>query len=96
MKKFFKFLASLIAIASVIGGAYYVVKNFILNDDDDDFDDFDDDFDDFDDSDTSSDDRGYVTLNSGEDEADTEQEDTNNNNDKTTEKDEDNDFLIEE
>lgn len=102
MKKFLKFLASLVAIASVVGGAYYVVKNFILNDDNDDFDDFDDDFDDFDDVDTSSDNRGYVTLNSGEDESDNEQ---NNNDSKKTErtesnttdeKEDDNDFLIEE
>ena len=74
MKKFLKFLGSLIAIVSVIGGAYYVIKNFFLNDVDD-FDDFDDDFDDFDDSDAPSDNRGYVTLNSTEDGTDTNDDD---------------------
>ncbi len=101
MKKFLKFLASLVAIVSVIGGAYYVVKNFILKDDDDDFDEFDDDFDDFDD-DTPSDNRGYVTLNPDEPEADTEQEkaDTNEADENaeadTTDEKEENDFIIEE
>lgn len=111
MKKFLKFLAGFAAIASIIGGAYYVIKNFILKDEDD-FDEFDDDFDDFDDfdtPDTSSDDRGYVTLNSDDDEADSDdneatEEDEESDNDtaeSAEEKDEitsdkDDDFLIEE
>lgn len=96
MKQFLKFLAGLVAIVSVIGGAYYVMKNFILKEDD--FDDNFDDFDDFDDDeelDTTSENREYVTLNSentpdenvSEKEVDTETTDTSENDD---------DFLIEE
>ena len=45
MRKFFKFIVSVASIAAVVGGAFYFVKKYLLNDDFDDFDDndFDDD-----------------------------------------------------
>ena len=48
MRKFFKFIVSIASIAAVVGGAFYFVKKYLLNDDFDDFDE-DDYFDDFDD-----------------------------------------------
>lgn len=68
MKKFFKTLFTVASAAAVIGGVYYCVKNYILDDDlsdfDDDLSDLNDDFD-FDEDDDFSpekDSKEYVTL----------------------------------
>lgn len=48
MKKFFKFLFATFSLAAAVLGVYYLVKNVLTKDnDDDDFDDLEDDFDDF-------------------------------------------------
>lgn len=59
MKKFVKFLLSLTAVAAAVGGILYFLKNVLMKDylDDYDDDDFDNDLYDEDD-----DDRDYVTL----------------------------------
>lgn len=63
MKKFFKTVVGLGAVAAIAGGIYYVYKNYLADKDDSDLDDEDfDDFDDLDDED-SEESRGYVTLN---------------------------------
>ena len=50
MKKVLKFFAGVAVVGAAIGGAYYFIKNYVLDDYYDDFDDeFDDDYDDFDD-----------------------------------------------
>jgi hypothetical protein len=56
MKKFRKFVLGSLSVASVAAGAYYVYKNFIKKDSDDDLDEFDDDFDDLDEFDDDFDD----------------------------------------
>ena len=67
--KFGKFLIGSAAMAGVAAGAYYVYKNYIKEDDTDDFDDFYDDFDDEFIDDITSDDsddestREYVSIN---------------------------------
>lgn len=68
MKKFFKTLFTVASAAAVIGGVYYCIKNYILDDDlsdfDDDLSDLNDDFD-FDEDDDFSpekDSKEYVTL----------------------------------
>ncbi len=77
MKKFGKFLVTIVSIGAACAAGYYVVKNFLLKDsyeDIDDFDDvFDDDFDeDFDDLEQEEDvifddsDEVPVTMESGE------------------------------
>lgn len=60
MKKFFKFLLGLTAVAAATGGILYFLKNVLMKDylDDYDDDDFDNDLYDEDDED-----RDYVTLN---------------------------------
>lgn len=63
MKKFLKFVAAIASATVVVLGVLYVVKNFILKDDEFDFTDFDDDFDDDFDEALDLDDREYVTLN---------------------------------
>lgn len=68
MKKFLQSILSVTAVIALIGGGYYIFKNYICKDIEDDFDDFEDDFDDFETEDnTSSEDvkdtREYVTLN---------------------------------
>lgn len=63
MKKFLKFVAAIASATVVVLGVLYVVKNFILKDDEFDFSDFDDDFDDDFDEALDLDDREYVTLN---------------------------------
>lgn len=80
MKKFCKFLFGTLSLAVIIGGAFYVFKNFINKDASDDFDDFEDDFeDDVEDSsnkdDAVSDAREYVTLNITPETDDTESAD---------------------
>ena len=59
MKKFVKFLLGLTAVAAAVGGIFYFLKNVLMKDylDDYDDDDFDNDLYDEDD-----DDRDYVTL----------------------------------
>ena len=70
MKKFFKFLLGVAAVAGAVCGVIYFAKNVLgLGEDfDDDFED--EDYDDFDDE---SDDREYVTLDLDEDEASEEE-----------------------
>lgn len=70
MKKFGKFMVTVLSIAAFAGSAYYLVKNVINKDSSDDFDDFEDEFDDFDFNDEGeadtpgpADNREYVTLN---------------------------------
>lgn len=68
MKKFGKFLFGTVSIATLACGAYYLYKNILNKDSDDDFDDFEDDFEDFDaEEDTPSSDkkegREYVSIN---------------------------------
>lgn len=70
MKKFGKFMVTVLSVAAFAGSAYYLVKNVINKDSSDDFDDFEDEFDDFAfndegevDTPGSSDNREYVTLN---------------------------------
>ncbi len=60
MKKFFKFLLGLTAVAAATGGILYFLKNVLMKDYLDDYDD-----DDFDNDlyDEEDDDRDYVTLN---------------------------------
>ena len=76
MKKYGKLIFTALSVAAFAGGAYYFVKNILNKDSDDDFDDFEDDFDDFDVSDdtnkTTSDSRGYVTININDDNDSTE------------------------
>ena len=48
MKKLGKFIFASLSVAAFAGGAYYLVKNIINKDSNDDFDDFEDEFDDFD------------------------------------------------
>lgn len=81
MKKFGKFVFATLSVATVIGGAYYFVKNILNKNTVDDFEDFEDDFDDFefeeDTSDSQKEDRGYVTLNFKEEENTAEEETPN-------------------
>lgn len=73
MKKFFKFLLGVAATLATIGAALYFLKNILMKDyvddyDDDDFDndlyEEDDETDDFDDfPETPNDERDYVTIN---------------------------------
>lgn len=79
MKKLGKFIFASLSVAAVAGSAYYLVKNIINKDSNDEFDDFEDEFDDFDldddeetVSDSSKEERGYVTL-SFQEEENTEQ-----------------------
>jgi len=68
MKKFLKLLFGTCTLAATIFGVYYVVKNIMNKDEDeDDFDDLDDDFDEFetDTDSTSSESREYVPINLG-------------------------------
>lgn len=64
MRKLFKFIVSVASIAAVVGGAFYFVKKYLLNDDFDDFDedDYFDDFDDFDDNDFDDDNDEVVDI----------------------------------
>lgn len=59
MKKFFKFLLGLTAVAAAVGGVLYFLKNVLMKDYLDDYDD-----DDFDNDlyDENDDDRDYVTI----------------------------------
>lgn len=59
MKKFFKFLLGLTAVAAAVGGVLYFLKNVLMKDYLDDYDD-----DDFDNDlyDESDDERDYVTI----------------------------------
>lgn len=58
MKKFFKFLLGLAAVAATVGGILYFVKNLLLKDY---LDDYDDDFDN-DLYEEDNDERDYVTI----------------------------------
>lgn len=63
MKKFFKFIFSMAALAGIVAGGYYAYKKFVAKDDADDFDDFEDDMDDLDlDDAASKEEREYVSL----------------------------------
>lgn len=67
MKKFLKFLVGLVAIGGIIAGAIYFLRNVVMKDYLDDYDDDDFDNDIYDEDD---DDREYVTINpSDEDDA---------------------------
>ena len=57
MKKFVKFLLGLTAVAAAVGGILYFLKNVLMKDYLDDYDD-----DDFDNDLQDDDDRDYVTL----------------------------------
>ena len=71
MKKFIKFLLGLTAVAAAVGGILYFLKNVLMKDYLDDYDD--DDFDN--DLYEEDDDRDYVTLTpDSEDEAETEED----------------------
>ena len=71
MKKFIKFLLGLTAIAAAVGGILYFLKNVLMKDYLDDYDD--DDFDN--DLYEEDDDRDYVTLTpDSEDEAETDED----------------------
>lgn len=63
MKKFGKFIFGTAVLAAIGAGAYFVYKNLIQKDSDDDFDDFDDDFEDSDEKESESDSREYVPIN---------------------------------
>ena len=65
MKNLVKYFAVITSTTLAVLGILYVLKNYIIKDEDsDDFADFDDDFDyDFDDLDDADDAREYVTLN---------------------------------
>lgn len=87
--KFSKFLLGSAAVAGVATGVYYVYKNFIANDDYDDFEDFDDEFDDdffdditvddFEDSKEDESTREYVSINiNGTSESEDEEVETDN------------------
>lgn len=67
MKKLLQSILTITAVIALIGGGYYIFKNYICKDTDDDFDDFEDDFDDFETEDDMSfkeakDTREYVTI----------------------------------
>ncbi|MCI5731352.1 MAG: hypothetical protein MR304_07400 [Eubacterium sp.] len=71
MKKFIKFLLGLTAVAAAVGGILYFLKNVLMKDYLDDYDD--DDFDN--DLYEEDDDRDYVTLTpDSEDEAETDED----------------------
>lgn len=71
MKKFIKFLLGLTAVAAAVGGILYFLKNVLMKDYLDDYDD--DDFDN--DLYEEDDDRDYVTLTQdSEDEAETDED----------------------
>lgn len=83
MKKFGKFMFAALSVAAFAGSAYYLVKNVINKDSSDEFDDFEDEFDDFDfndegeaDTPAASENREYVILNLGKEEAAAEEEAT--------------------
>lgn len=68
MKKILQIILSIVAVIALIGGGYYIFKNYICKDTEDDFDEFEDEFDDFDTEEDDSfedekDSREYVTLN---------------------------------
>lgn len=63
MKKFGKFLFGTAVLAAIGAGAYYVYKNLIKKDSNDDFDDFDDEFEDDDTDEDDNDSREYVPIN---------------------------------
>lgn len=75
MKKFFKFLLGVTAVAAAVGGVLYFLKNVLMKDYLDDYDD-----DDFDNDlyDENDDERDYVTITpdgeSSEEETETEEE----------------------
>lgn len=72
MKKFFKFLLGLTAVAAAVGGILYFLKNVLMKDYLDDYDDDDFDNDLYD----EEDDRDYVTLSSDGKENDSDEEET--------------------
>ena len=72
MKKFLKFLLGLTAVAAAAGGILYFLKNVLMKDYLDDYDDDDFDNDLYD----EEDDRDYVTLSPDDREEDSEEEET--------------------
>lgn len=74
MKKLGKFIFGTVTLATVAAGAYYLYKNFIKKDSNEDFDDFEDDFEDFDTEDDDSESREYVSLNIAPEDADASEE----------------------
>ena len=72
MKKFMKFMLWLVAICGAVAVAMYFIKNILMKDYMDDYDDEDFDNDFYDDDDAE--DRGYVTINSSEDEEEASEE----------------------
>lgn len=68
MKKLLKFLLGLTAVAAAVGGILYFLKNILMKDYLDDYDDEDFDNDLYDEED--EDDRDYVTLNPDKEESD--------------------------
>lgn len=72
MKNFLKFLLGLTAVAAAVGGILYFLKNVLMKDYLDDYDDDDFDNDLYD----EEDDRDYVTLSSDGKEKDSEEEET--------------------
>jgi hypothetical protein len=71
MKKFGKFVFTLLSVGAFAASAYYLLKNVIYKDYDE-FDDFDDEFDDFyfDEEGSAQDGREYVTLNMNQETSD--------------------------
>lgn len=71
MKKFFKFLLGVTAVAAAVGGVLYFLKNVLMKDYLDDYDD-----DDFDNDlyDENDDERDYVTITPDSDSSEDEEE----------------------
>lgn len=78
MKKFFKFIATIVSIGAFACGAYYFFKKYVCKETQDDFDDFDDELEDYDvadNADSSAENREYVSINiTADQEAKTEEE----------------------